>query len=140
VGILNYSDVTKGIEDILNQRLSGYVITRNDRKNADPNRCPWIGIYRGSLVYEAHTIGGRPWKASPSPQINIQVASTLSGDDAEDRLQEAEKEVIEALETDRTLGSTVSMILGYNINYEYSQTDEIYYHGCTITIRTETRS
>lgn len=145
MAILNYSSITKAIEDILRQRLPGYVITRNERKNVDPNIClmagtGWIGIYRGSIDYDAYVISSRPWNVTPAPLINVQVASELSGNDCEDRLQTAEKAVVDALENDRTLNNTVSMILGYSMDYEYNQIEEIYFHGVNIRVKAETRS
>ena len=145
MAIVNYSDITKGIESILLQHLKGYVITRNERKNTDPNVCMeagtgWIGIYRGPVDYEAHTIGSRPWMASPEPFINLQVVSNLSGDDAEDRLQDAEEEVVNALETDRTLNNTVDYVMGYSMDYEYNDLENIYHHGVNIKIKAQVRS
>jgi hypothetical protein len=144
MAIINYTDITKGIESILNRRLSGYIVTRNERKNSDPNKCiaagtGWIGIYKGSVNYDAYVMGSRPWKITAQPYINLQVVSTLSGEDAENRLQAAEKEVIQAIETDRTLGGSVAMILGYNMEYEYNDDNEIYFIGVNIKINCETR-
>lgn len=145
MAILNYGTITRAIETLLRQKLIGFVITRNARKNEDPNKClsangGWIGIYRGPIEYTAHVIGNRPWLVDPEPFVNIQVASVLSGDDAEDRLEYAEKKVIDILETDRTLGGTVHMILGYSMDYEYNSTKEIYFHGVNVKIKAQTRS
>jgi hypothetical protein len=145
MAILNYSDITKAIESILRQKLKGYVITRNERKNTDPNVCliagtGWIGIYRGSIDYSAYVISSRPWLVDPAPIVNVQVVSKLSGSDAEDRLQAAEEEVVNALDADRSLKNTVSTVLGYSMEYDYNSTNEIYFHGVNIKIKAQTRS
>jgi len=145
MAILDYGAVTKAIEDLLCRKLAGFIITRNERKNADPNKClapgeGWIGIYRGKIGYSAHVIGNRPWLVDPEPIINIQVASMVSGHDAEDRLQDAEKKVVDILESDRTLGNTVHTILGYSMDYEYNSDTEIYFHGVEVHVMTQTRS
>lgn len=145
MAILDYGSVTKAIEDLLCQKLTGFIITRNERKNTDPNKClapsdGWIGIYRGSIVYNSHVIGSRPWLVDPEPFINLQVASLVSGYDAEDRLQDAEKKVVDILESDRTLGNTVHTILRYKMDYEYNSDTEIYFHGVNIHIMAQTRA
>jgi hypothetical protein len=145
MAIVDYGAVTKAVEDILSKYLTGYIITRNERKNTDPNICieagtGWIGIYRGAVSYAANTIGSRPWLVDIEPLINLQVVSTFSGDDAEDRLQDAEKDVIEALENDRTLDNTVNHVLGYELDYEYNDLNDIYHHGVNIRIKAQTRA
>lgn len=145
MAILDYGSVTKAIEDLLRRKLTGFIITRNERKNDDPNKClapgeGWLGIYRNKIDYNAHAIGSRPWLVDPEPIINIQVASIVSGQDAEDRLQDAEKKVVDILEGDRTLGDTVHTILGYSMDYEYNTDTNIYFHGVNIHIKAQTRA
>lgn len=142
MAILNYSDITKAIETLLRRKLTGFNITRNQRKNADPNRCipdGWIGIYRGPIDYNANVMGSRPWLVDPEPLINVQVVGR-TGDEAENNLQDAEEKVINIIESDRTLGNTVSTILGYSMEYEYNTAENIYYHGVNIKIKAQTRA
>jgi hypothetical protein len=145
MAILNYGSVTRAIETLLRQKLTGFIITRNARKNADPNKClapgeGWIGIYRGPINYAAHVMGNRPWLVDPEPFVNIQVASAVSSDDAEDKLQDAEIKVIDILDSDRTIGNTVHTILGYRMDYEYNSDTEIYFHGVNVHIMAQTRA
>lgn len=144
MSVLNDSTITKAIETMLKQGLPGYVITRNERKNVDPNVCcyskGWVGIYEDSEEYEAYTIGGTPWKVTPSILINLQVADKTSGANCAAKLKGAKKALIDVLEADRTLDSTVAHIMGYSITYEYNDTQEIYYYGCNIRVKCETRS
>lgn len=145
MAILDYAAVTKAIEDLLCRKLAGFIVTRNARKNADPNKClapgeGWVGIYKGPINYVPHVVGNRPWLVDPEPFINIQTASMVSGNDADDRLQDAEKRVVDILESDRTLGGTVHTILGYSMDYEYNSSTEIYFHGVNVHIMAQTRS
>lgn len=143
--MINIKLVTQAIEDILNAGLSGYIITRNAERNVDPDLAAqsngWIGIYRGKVDYESYAIGSTPWKVGIEPIVEVQAASFLSGEDAEDRLQDAEKAVLDVLVANKNLNSTVGMTNGYSIEYEYNnQGKEVYFHAAIITIKAEARS
>ena len=143
--MLNHKLVTQAIESLLRKNLTGYIIQRNEERNNDPNIClqagtGWIGIYRGSISYNAAVISSRPWLVDVNPIIEVQVASVLSGEDAEDRLQDAEKEVLDVLNANYTLDGTVSHTSGYSITYEYNNQEQIYYHSAAITINAEARA
>jgi len=142
--MINFKNITQAIETILNAQLSDYKIVRNELRNVDPNQATWgkgwIGIYRGKLDYEPHTTGATPWLVSADVIIEIQVASMTSGDDAEDKLQDAEQEVLNALVTDLTLGGTVLMTNGFSIEYDYNEDEQVYYHAAVITVRGELRA
>lgn len=142
--MINYKNITQGVETILNDNLSGYTITRNAERNVDPDIAArgkgWIGIYRGPLNYESHTIGTTPWMAEINIKVEIQVASMKSGDDAEDKLQDAEKEIIDVLTANKKLNNTVDMTNGYEIDYEYNADEQIYHHAAIITIKAEART
>ena len=144
--MINMKDITKGVKKVLDDNLSDYIIERNPKRNDDPNIATqgkgWIGIYRGSLDYDAHTTGSSPWLAHPSVMVEIQAASFLSGADAEDRLQDAEKEIMDVLTANKNLNGTVSMTMGYEVKYEYNEDEEaqIYFHAAIIMIKTEVRA
>lgn len=142
--MINLSTITAGIETILNANLSGYTIERNPRRNVDPNLAAkgkgWIGIYRGMLSYMPHTTGATPWLATIAARVEIQVASMRSGEDAEDKLQEAETEVMEVLADNLTLNGTVNMTMGYEITYETNEDEQVFYHAALITIKAEVRT
>ena len=140
------TDITKGVKKVLDDNLTGYTIERNPRRNQDPNVAAmnkgWIGIYRGGLDYDAHTTGSQPWLAKPSIIVEAQVASLLSGEDAEDKLQDAEKAVMDVLTANKKLNDTVNMTTGYEIKYDVNEDEEaqIYFHAAIITIKTEVRA
>lgn len=145
--MINFKTITQGVETVLGDNLTGYIITRNAERNEDPSLATgesvsgWIGIYRGQVDYEAHSIGSTPWKALLEVIVEVQAASFLSGDDAEDRLQDAEKAVLDVLASNKTLNGTVDMTNGYSIDYEYNyQGKEVYFHSAIITIKAEART
>jgi len=127
--MINFSHITQAIETLLTDGLTGYDITRNAERNSDYNRpanaVAWVGIYRGSIDYEAHLIGNVPWMASIDSIIEIQVASMISGADAENKLQAAELEVMDILTANKKLSGTVNMTNGYSIEYEYNADTDI---------------
>jgi len=144
--MINIKTITQGIETVLNANLTKYIITRNAERNEDPSLASgstlgWIGIYRGPVDYEAHSIGSTPWMATIEPVVEVQAASFSSPEDAEDRLQDAEKAVLDVLTANKTLNNTVDMTNGYSIDYEYNyQGKEVYFHSAIITIKAEARA
>jgi hypothetical protein len=145
--MINYSDITKAIESILKAGTDGYVISRNALRNADPSIAAkgkgWIGIYRGPVEIQPNALGGRIWIYTVKPQIEIQVASMKSGAEAEDRLQAAEKEILNVLNLNditRRLNGTVGMSMGYSITYEYNSESQVWFHSAIITITAEVRA
>jgi|GEM_PF-1390842 len=145
--MINFADITKAVKDILEANLTGYQITRNRSKNVDVNQTlvtgsGWIGIYKDSLEYEPLTVGGKFLFATPVINIEIQCSSAISGSDAEDKLQDAEKAVMDVLIDNRTLNDTVDAILSYEINYsgiDFSR-ETIYFNSASITITTQKKS
>jgi hypothetical protein len=142
--MINYSDITKGIETILRNNLSGYTITRNDKRLDNPSVAAknkgWIGIYRGPVNYDAYAIGARVWICTARPIVEVQAVSMKSGADAEDKLESAVDEVMECLNSNRTLNSTVLMSMGYEIRYEFNADTDVWYHSAIITITAEVRA
>ena len=143
--MIDYSQITAAIKSILEAELdSTYLITRNEERNVNPNlpqrKGKYINISRGSVSYTAHVIGNTPWLVTVRPKIEIQVASMISGENAEDILQDAEKAVLDVLTANKKLNNTVAMTNGYDIEYEYNANEQIYHHASIITIIAECRS
>ena len=148
--MINFKNITQAAETLLTSQVGdSYTIERNPVRPAEPSRIirdgkkGWIGIYRGSLKYDAHTVSATPWLVTISFTIEIQVASFASAEDAEDRLCDAEKEIIDILEADRRsgkLGGYVHNIVGYEINYDVNEDEQTYYQAAIITINAEVRA
>jgi hypothetical protein len=144
MAMLNYSQITKAIEDLLRNNLKGYKITRNEGRNEDPNqalgKAGWIGIYRGTHDYNSHTTGSTPWLVSVMPLIEVQVADVSSGASAEDKLERAIKEITDILTANKSLNNTIAHTKGYKIDYQYQKLEQIYFHSAVITIKGECRA
>lgn len=142
--MINFKDITQGVEKLLNDNLQGYTIVRNEERNVAPSIATqgkgWIGIYRGSLEYETARIGNVPWSVFIDIIVEVQVADMRSGADAEDKLQDAELEVLNVLVSDKKLNATVEQTHGYSIEYEYNADEDIYFHSSLITIHAQKES
>ena len=143
--MIDFSELTAAMETLLKDNLKDdFLITRNEEINIDANTASigkgWVGVYRGKVDYEPYTTGNRPWLASPEIMVIVQVADAHSGYAAEDKLQAAEKAVVDVIESDRTIKGTVMQIVGYSMEYTYNKDNAIYFHGVMITVKTEVRS
>ncbi len=64
------------------------------------------------------------------------MASVKSQEDCEDKLCDAEKEIIDILEDDRKdgkMGGYLHNIVGFEIDYETNEDDQTYYQAVLIT-------
>jgi len=144
MAIVKLNEITKAVERLFKDNLNGYIITRNAERNVDSNAAVldsgWIGIYRGSCRYLPRSIAAgtsRRWTYELEIIVIIQAASMHSGEDAEDRLQTAEQEVVALLSNNPKLNDTVAMTTGYDIDYEYNTDNEVYFHASIVTIKAE---
>ena len=148
--MINFKDITKAAENLFIEEVGGsYWIERNAVRPVDPiyvqrdGKKAWLGIYRNSLSYEAHTTGATPWLVEVRFVVEIQTASLISADDCEDKLCDAEKEIIDVLEADRKSGKlsgTVHNIVGYDIAYELNEDEKTYYQAALITVIAQVRA
>lgn len=142
--MINLATITAAVKTLLDDGLDGYNINRNAARNTDPQVAArtngWINVQRGSLNYRPHSTGSQPWLAQIGIRVEVQVASIKSGEDAEDKLQTAEKAVMDVLNGDRKLGSTVDQVTGYDITYEFNDAGQVYHHAAVITINAEVRT
>jgi hypothetical protein len=140
--MINYKTITQAIQTLLEDNTTGYIITRNTERNTDASNAVsdgdtqkgWIGIYKGPLEYEPHSTV--KWLATINPKIEIQVAH-YDSETAEDYLQDAEKEIMDILTANKKLGGTVNNTVGYSIDYEVNEDEEIYHNAAIITIKAE---
>jgi hypothetical protein len=147
--MINFKHITQANETLFKANLGNdYSIERNPVRPVDPSKAMrdgkkgWIGIYRGHAEYEPHAIGDKPYMAAIEWLVEIQIASINSREDCEDRLCDAEKEVIDVIETDRKsgkMGGFIDNIKGYRIDYEMNESERTYYQSALITIKAEQR-
>ena len=84
--------------------------------------------------------GARNWGNEIKLDVVVQASSQV--DTAEELLEQQIKDVLDVLEGDRTLGGTVSMVLGYEVEYFIRQdaTEDVFYQRAVITVTAEARS
>ena len=146
--MIDVAGITKAIKDLLDANLANYSIHRNAERNEDASQAAyiagqqngWINVMRGAVDYNPHTTGATPWLVDIKPKVEVQVASMTSAADAEDRLQDAEKAVLDVLTANKTLSGTVLMTNGYGIAYEYNPGEQVWHHSATITIHAQARA
>lgn len=142
--MVNLKDITIAVEALLKENLSDYHIERNPERPDDPWKATakkaWVGVYRGSLEYEGHSIGSRPWLAKITIVLEVQTASLTSAENCEDKLLSAENEVLGVINAHRNLSGTVDMVTGYSVTYEENRDTQAYFQAAIITVRAEVRT
>lgn len=146
--MINASTVTQAVETLLNAGLPAknpdYRIVRADYVNQDEDQCPWVGIYRGELVYEVATlgIGLNSWKADFDLRIIVQASSNESSIDAEERLEQSILDVLDVIMTDKQIGATVDMVDGVRVSYSYieTQSETLFFQEAELTISVKVRT
>ena len=142
--MINLKAVTQAVESILKADLYGYTIKRNPERNVDANLAArnkgWIGIYRGTQDLDAYTTGATKWLNTITVDVEVQAASMRSEEEAEDKLQDAETEVMNVFGDNLKLNNTVANVTGFAIRYEVNTEEKIYFHSAIITIRAEARA
>jgi hypothetical protein len=121
-----------------------YLITRNKRQNTEDSVAVagWIGIYRDGINYQPHSSGATPWMAEPKIRLEIQAASYKGASDCEEKLEAIQEFVMNAIESDRTIGGTVQIITEYDLDYDdnYSDSMQTTYQFITLIITTEVKA
>ncbi len=106
--------------------LIGVTVERGQRMNMDPGRCPWLGIYPGTVGSKPKTLGAGParWNNTAEPQVIIQTMD-FSGDGqvASDQLETLIQAVLAVIDLDLTLGVGGARVIGVTREYRYVQFD-----------------
>lgn len=123
----------------LNAAYPALRIERSEYVNEDPNRTPWIGVFRSSKAYRPRTMGrhARSWDGEVEVMILVQYASLKSGASAEDELEDLLSYVENALVKDTTIGGTLEILNSLGVRYSYRSGDEphnVYFQQATLTL------
>lgn len=123
------------IQTIVNNRF----IERSSYINLDPNRTPWIGIYKGRVVNQPRTLGYKQWESVPSIRIVAQAANLRSAQECEDELETIKNAITDVIENDITLQGTVDIVSSYEEEYGTVETDQmsIHFQSVVITLNLE---
>ena len=121
--MINFRNITKAIEDILNEYNTtnqNYIIERNSQENTDESKAyqGWIGIYRDRVRYEPYTTGSTPYNCEVTPRILVQAADRHSAENCEEKLDNIVDFVLNAIQSDRTIKGYVGMLQEFDIEYD----------------------
>lgn len=136
--------MTVALEEILkaDERLAHFIVVRSEPIDEQPEGAPVVGIYKARESYQAHTIaaGQNPWRVEGTPELILMTASLKSGGDADRRMEAAKLLLFTVLSENLTVGGTVNMLNGWDVEYEYGQEGGVYFVGVTITLQVEARA
>jgi len=145
--MINASTITRAMEQLLIDGLDSdklYHIERSEYVNFDPDRVPYVGVYRGQLKYAPHTLGRdlSSWRADFTITLIVQAASINTGGEAEERLEKYLQEVLNVVVADKTIKGTVAIIKDIEINYTYKKEESgtMHFHAAEVDILTEVRT
>lgn len=144
--MINVAEIAKATVEVLKAwpALSDVkAFERCEYVNVDADRLPWIGVYRGTVDYDPHTMGpgSRSWRAVLQQRIAIQEVDKR-GERAEDKLEQRIQQVLEALIANLNLNGTVDIITSFRREPGYVETDRdtMYFQSDEIIITAEVRT
>jgi hypothetical protein len=113
--------LTRALQAIIVAANLSATVERGTRINFDPGRCPWMGIYPGTVDSRPKTLGGSArWANIATPQIVLQTASYDSdGQAASDELETLIASVLSVIDADLTLGITGARVVAISREYRY---------------------
>lgn len=143
----NTSDSTKALtamlrDDPVVSDLAS-VISRAGVINRNPDKTPWMGVYKGPTQYQPRTLGPNTqnWNVSVSLRVVLQVHSHDS-EKAEEQLEELIEHVVRVTFADPTLDGTVMHVLGYTVDYGFIEDEDAtaFFQMANVTITAETQT
>lgn len=144
--MMNFSVVTRGMEALLknNAELEQFNVTRGGYVNQDPGNDKWIGIYKGDVLYTPKTLGrgARTFATSFTLKVVVQSYGVHDLSEIDDILEDRIQLVMNAVNADRTIGSTVDNVVGFKVEYTYDEKSDktMPFQLAIITISMEKRA
>lgn len=147
--MINASEITRRVKTQLFNGLKvknkDYTVSRGEYINKDYELAPWVGIYRGAIEYDPATLGDglNSWRANMKLRLVVQEASLESGEDAEEKLEQAVQDVLDVMMADKEwAGKGASMTVGISVEYSYNETksESIYFQSAMLTLEAEVRT
>ena len=141
--MLKASDITSAIATAMttDPAFSDAVVERGEVVNENPQKCPWIGIYRRDVAYTPETLGmgSDHWTGTVTVQIVAQVTNFESGEAAEDDLEALVEQIVNKIVADTTIRSSVDMVNSIRVTYSYTIEDEesMYFQAAIIEMTLE---
>ena len=144
--MINLNTVSKALFD----QIAAYqpvkdfdpILCHGEFVGVDPNKTPWIGVFRDSIRHAPRTLGHNQWRSEMTFKIVVQAASFESGEDCQILLDSYVREVTASILSDLTFSGAVDMTTLASVDYNYVETDResLYYQSAIITVESEGRS
>ena len=118
--MINTAAITAALKSQIEKNLPlttadqrSYRVERGQTLNVTPDATPWVGVYRDTVHYEPRTLGraANHLMATVTLRVLVLAATTRDGEDLDDLIGEYVKDVLDAIETDETIGGTVNAIM-----------------------------
>jgi hypothetical protein len=130
---INFSDVTRAIESMLNDAptigQAGVKVKRSDEINESPTAHGWIGIYPDEISCPPRALGmGSGYRNQLiRPFLLVQHNDLTSGADCEERLETLIQKVVGVLLSDTSLKGTVQTIGEFTVRrVKFDKSEGIY--------------
>jgi hypothetical protein len=138
--MINVSTITKQIKSWLESStdLTEFEVTRSEFVNEDAGKATsgWIGIYRRTVDYDPRNLGIPPnnYEGEVVIDIVIQRSSLKSGEDAEDRLEDSIKKVLDRIvQIPKTF---IDSFIDLTVDYTYIEDERttMYFQGALVSL------
>lgn len=143
--LLKTTKVSKSIYDLLRNDPSMKSIdniTYGDFTNDNMMQVPWVGVYRGPVIYSPWTMPNG-WKTESEYRIIVQEGGFDEGADVEARLEDIVYNISTIIANNRTISGLVHMVTGVSVEYSYfndADHEDVHFQRADILIKCETRS
>lgn len=134
--------VTMINESTLSGELHSKEAFRDSFVNTDPNKTPWLCIYKGAASYEPRTLGRGNWEVTPSIRAVLQVSNISSAVKCSELLDALVKRLIKLVTDDITIKNTVDMTTKIGIEYGYIETERhtMHFQSAVVTFELEVKT
>jgi hypothetical protein len=135
--------ITAAIKEMLLEHLIAHPldatvkVERADAANTNPEKCPWVGVYRARQTFVPRTLGisagHRNQRVTCALVANE--GSVESGEVCENRLEALLQRITSALLSDVSLRGTVAMIEELDVSYDgYAKSGASFFQQAVVTV------
>lgn len=143
VSVVNVGLVVDALEQQLREwpTLSNATIEDSEPVNENPDRCPWVGLYRSQISFPVRTLGmGSGYRRQ---RISLIVAmnetSSQSGEDCKNRLETLAKGVCDAIASDESIRGNALAMEDIDLTYtDYSRDGAAFMQHAVLRFTVET--
>jgi hypothetical protein len=114
-------------------------VERSEPVNENPDRCPWVGVYRARQSFPAKTIGmGTGFRDQRATLVIVaNESSSKDGATCEDRLEGLMREVFAIILNDTSISGTVIQIEDIDVTWSnYTTSGNAFFQEATVLLTT----